>query len=147
MIEPADLRRRSVRPCRGRRRSGTVLVAALVCLLVVTAMIGTMLQHALAARRQLRAERDLRQAELLLQAGADRAALLLVRKKDYRGETWTTPDEALAGRGQVTIKALLDSDTASWRVHIVAEYPVGSQRSVRRSRTFVIPSPLSTAQE
>ena len=103
--------------------------------------------RALGARRQLRAERDLRQAELLLQAGADRAALQLVRQTDYRGETWTTPAQALAGRGQVTIEALHDSATIPWRIHIVAEYPLGSERSIRRSQTFVIPAPLSTVQE
>ncbi|MFV2067974.1 MAG: hypothetical protein ACC645_13455 [Pirellulales bacterium] len=147
MIDRASSRSLSVLPRGSRRRSGAVLVAALVCLLIVTAMIGTMLERAVSARRQLRVERDRRQAELLLQAGVDRAALRLVRQTDYQGETWMTPEEVMAGRGQVTIEALRASDTTSWRVHVIAEYPFGSERSIRRSRTFVLPSPLSAIQE
>ena len=59
----------SRRPIRRRtrpRRNGLMIVAALVCLLIVTSIVGSMLQGALRARRQLHAERNRRQAELLL---------------------------------------------------------------------------------
>ena len=147
MIDRASSRSRSAGTRRGRHRSGAVLVVALVCLLIVTAMIGTMLERAVSARRHLRVERDRRQAELLLQAGADRAALQLVRQSDYRGETWTTPEGVMAGRGQVTIEALRASESAPWRVDVVAEYPLGSECSIRRSQTLMIPPPTSILQE
>ncbi len=43
-----------------RDRNGLVLIAALVCLVVSMAIVGTMLKAAIAARRQLHTERDLR---------------------------------------------------------------------------------------
>jgi prepilin-type N-terminal cleavage/methylation domain-containing protein len=66
-------------------RKGLVLIAALVCLLIVTSLITTMLQGALRARRQLRAERDRRQTELLVEAGADRAAARMTVDSSFRG--------------------------------------------------------------
>src|SRR6476660_7947859 len=80
-------------PLSHTRRHGAVLVAALVCLAIIVAMIGSMLVTALAASRQLHAERDLRQCELLLQAGVDRAAYRLATERTYRGETWTLSND------------------------------------------------------
>jgi type II secretory pathway component PulK len=132
-----------------RRRRGSVLVAALVCLAIIVAMVGSMLVAALAASRQLRAERDLRQCELLLEAGADRAAYRLATERIYRGETWTLPAEKLAGSGEgrVTIELSPNPDQNTQQFHIVAEYPAGSETSVRRSRTISIPSKKSRAEE
>ena len=132
-----------------RRQSGAVLVAALVCLLIVVTILGSMLQGTLRARRQLHAERDMRQTGLLLQAGADRAALRLSNETDYRGETWILPAEAVVGShdGQVTIEASRDSDEEPWQVRIVAEYRLGSQLSIRRTRTFLVLSSLPLGQE
>ena len=135
---------RNQRPLRrlapARRRSGMVLIAALVCLLILTGMIGTMLQTSLRARRQLRTERELIQCKLLLQAGMDRAAFRLSSDSEYAGETWEVPAEALAGsgEGQVTIEASRESDDEPWSVRVVAEYPLGSEHSIRRSKTITI---------
>jgi type II secretory pathway component PulK len=119
------------------RRSGVVLIAALVCLLILTSIIGTMLQTSLRSRRQLRSQRDLIQCELLLQAGVDRAAFRLSGESDYKGETWNVPADAIigSGGGQVTIEASRESGDESWQVRVAAEYPVGSERSIRRSKT------------
>lgn len=54
-------------------RRGAVLIVALVCMLVMMSIVGGMLQGAVLARRQLHEQRDLRQAEAILEAGADRA--------------------------------------------------------------------------
>ncbi len=121
-------------------RFGVVLVAALVCLLVVTGIVGGMLQGAVRGRRQLHAERDLRQTELLLAAGAARAAGRLADEPEYDGETWRLASEEIIGRGAgvVTIRAAPDGDAGSWRVTIVAEYPAGGESSIRRTRTLTI---------
>jgi len=128
---------------------GAVLIAALVALVVVMAMLGTMLQGALRARRQLHTQRDLRQCELLLQAAMDRAALRLSQEADYRGETWDLPAETIVGtgQGQVTIEATRDSDDEPWQLHVVAEYPLGAENSIRRSRTLLVQSTMSNLQE
>ena len=107
------------------RRRGAMLVVALACLAIVMAIIGVMLQGALRARRQLHVERDLRQVELLLEAGIDRAAFQLASDDDYAGETWQIPASDLLGRGD-------------GEVVIAAEYPVGTPKSVRRTRTFLV---------
>lgn len=132
-----------------RERRGAVLVAALVCLLIVMALLGAMLQGALRARRQLHAERDLRQAELLLQAGMDRAADRLANDADYRGETWDLPAASIVGggKGQATIEASRSSDDEPWRVRVISEYPLGDELSIRRSRICTIPSQNPRFQE
>ena len=144
------LARRRVR----HRRSGMVMVAALVCLLVVTTLICNMLQGTLRARRQLHAERDRRQTELLLEAGAGRAAIRLAADPAFRGEIWNLPAEAIVGRGEgrVTTEVSPSADgepstEPSWQVRVVAEYPLGSDFSIRRSRTFFVTAPNTQNQE
>lgn len=122
------------------RRRGAMLVVALACLAIVMAIIGVMLQGALRARRQLHVERNLRQVELLLEAGLDRAAFQLAGEDDYAGETWRIPASDLLGNGdgEVVIVATHSGDAEPWRVRVAAEYPVGSPASVRRTRTFLV---------
>ena len=122
------------------RRRGAMLVVALACLAIVMAIIGVMLQGALRARRQLHVERDLRQVELLLEAGLDRAALQLAGDDDYAGETWQIPASDLLGRGdgEVVIVAARSGDAEPWQVRVAAEYPIGTPASVRRTRTFLV---------
>ena len=136
--------------CGGTRcRRGAVLVVTLVAMLVVMALVGGMLKSTLRARRQLLVERDLRQTELLLQAGIDRAAYRLARATDYRGETWDLPADEIVGRGdgRVTISASRSAGGEPWDVHVVAEYPVGDASSIRRSHTFTIEPQRSQAEE
>ena len=118
----------------GRRGSVTGLV--LVCLLVVVSLVGTTLQSAQQARRQLQTERDFRQTELLLQAGIERAAYRLASDQEYRGETWEPASQLLANRGRIVIETKPSSRGDKWDLNVVAEYPVGSPRSVRRSHSF-----------
>jgi type II secretory pathway component PulK len=122
------------------RRCGAILIAVLVCLVIVMALIGGLLQGTLRARRQLLAERDRRQAELLLQAGLDRAALALASETDYRGESWELPAASITGGGAglVTAEVTREAEDKPWQIHVVAEYPVGSELSVRRSRTILV---------
>jgi Tfp pilus assembly protein PilX len=130
---------------RAQSRRGTILIVALVCLVIVMALIGALLQGTLRARRQLHAERDRRQAELLLQAGLDRAALRVAGQADYHGESWELPAESITGSGAglVTIETSRQAEDSPWKIHVVAEYPVGKQPagnelSVRRSRTILV---------
>lgn len=140
-------RRRQRRQMRHRR--GILLVAVIVCMAVVMGIVGTLLRGALSARRQLRVDRDLRQVELLLDAGVDRAAAKLATDPDYEGETWSIPADQIlsAGAGKVVIEipdASPPTDSESddapqlCQVHIAAEYPLGGLTTVRRSRTFLI---------
>lgn len=130
-----------------QRRQGTTTVLVLICLLVVVSFVGTMLQSAVRARRQLQTERNRRQAELLLDAGIDRASYRLVAEPEYRGEIWTPDSTALAGRAQVVATITptpadasatpSSSRTPSWQVEVIAEFPVGNPNSIRRSHAFL----------
>lgn len=125
-----------------RQRRGAVLIVALVCLLVVMSLLGSMLLSALRSTRQLHAERDLRQCELLLQAGVDRAWLRIARESEYAGETreLAPADIINQGAGQITIAVQPATAQTPRQLQVTAEYPVGNEFSVRRSRTLSLPS-------
>jgi len=131
-----------------------VFVSALICLLIIGSLAGTMLQSALVARRQLEVESDARQAELLLQAGLDRARVRLANEPDYRGETWKSRVGGDSHEGQVKIVLMKDERHTANRIEllrsyaqITAEFPLGSERSVRRSQEIPIQPSVSRNEE
>jgi hypothetical protein len=130
------------------QRSGSIVIVALVCLLVVMGLAASMIQGALRDRRHMRTLRDLRQTELLIEAGVDRAAFQLT-DDDYRGETWDVPAEEIVGRGagRVVIEASRDGDDEPWQVRVAAEYPLGGETSIRRTRTFTVQPQPSLDEE
>jgi hypothetical protein len=125
---------------RQHQRSGSIVIVALVCLVVVMGLAASMIQGAMRDRRHMRTLRDLRQTELLVEAGVDRAAFRLADDADYRGETWDVPAEEIVGRGagRVVIEASRDGDDKPWQVRVAAEYPLGGETSIRRTRTFTV---------
>lgn len=125
-----------------RNRRGAILIVALLCLLVVMSLLGTMLLAALQSTRQLHAERDLRQCELLLQAGIERALTQVAKQPDYSGETQELATDEIIhqGTGRVTIEVTPATADAPAQLQVAAEYPADSEFSVRRSRTLSLPS-------
>ena len=142
---------RSPPHCRRARHrpTGAVLFVALVCLLIIMSILGQMLQSSLRAQRQLHPERDLRQTELLLDAGIDRAAYRLGQNPDYRGETWQLAADSITGTaaGQVTIHATRAAATKPWQVTVLAEYPLDGALTIRRSRSLEIQPTLPPSEE
>lgn len=122
-----------------RRRKGAVLVVTLACLVIVMALSGQMLVGALRSSRQMHAERDLLQCEFLLQAGVDRAVRRLEAEAKYEGETLEPPPSEVGGvaAGRVTID-VSRANVAAARIDVQAEYPLGSEKSIRRSRSFTL---------
>ncbi len=102
---------------------------------------------AVRARRQLQTERNFRQAELLLQSGVERAVYRLSAEKDYRGEAWEPASQALAGPGRVVIQTQPAADNGPLQINVVAEYPVGSPLSIRRSYSFQFTPSHSRVEE
>jgi hypothetical protein len=133
--------------CRQHRRHGAALVATLVCLVIVMAILGNMLVGALRTGRQMRVERDRRQCELLLQAGLDRVARR-TPEATYTGEVLDVPAAQIGGSGdgQITIR-ISHPEAAQPHIHVLAEYPVGSESSIRRSRTVRLQSTTPSSQE
>ena len=121
-------------PSRGRR--GATLIAVLAAMAVVLVMLGGMLKIALLGRRQFLKELELRQAECLLEAAAERAVIRLRAEPGWSGGRTTVASEAIVGRGaaDVTTAVTLTPDGVS--LGLVVEYPVGRPDSVRRERAI-----------
>lgn len=121
-------------------RRGAVLIVALVCMLVMMSIVGGMLQGALLARRQLHEQRDLRQAEAILEAGADRAFLRLEKDPLYVGETMMFSAEEIvgSGRAEVSIEVVPAVSDEPKQLRVVVEYPTGQVHSIRKTRRFPV---------
>ena len=142
------IRNRFRKACTKSRRAA-VLIAALTCLAIVMALVGGMLLAALRNVHQLRAERELRQCELLLAAGTARAMRQAEIASDYDGEVWSlsTSEISNSGEGEVRIQAVSDSSDQPRQFRVVAEYPLGGPTSIRRTQTIFVPITRPARQE
>jgi len=122
-------------------RRGVALVAVLAAMAVVLLMLGGTLTLAVAGRRQLVKELDVRQAESLLDAAADRAVARLRTEPGWTGGTERVPSEAIVGAGdaEVVTEVIASADTRTLR--IVVDYPAGRPDSIRREHLFAVPLP------
>jgi hypothetical protein len=127
-------------PVRAERRRGFAVVTALVCLLIVVSIMGSMIQGAIRARRQMHVERDRRQSEMLLFAGATRAMSRLESEPTYVGDVWQLPADAIVGNGagRVTCEISRIAGDGLRQLRVVAEYPVDRDFPIRRSQSFEI---------
>ena len=142
---PSVFRRACSAQRQGRRR-GTLVVCVLICLLITGSLAAATTHAALRWRRSIRLEQQLRQTELLLDAGILRAAMQLRSSTDYRGETWRPSRESVGFESPVVEIKVTDGDgPASRQVEIVAE--LGATLSeiartnpshTRRSHTFSV---------
>lgn len=137
-------------PRRPPRRSAFILVMALITLTVVASVLFGMVSRALADRRQLRAERNLLQTELLADAALRRAETRLAATSNYDGETWELPSEDIAGQGPARVViavAPAPSGDDARNIRVVAEYPFGAETSIRRTRTVTLTLRTAPDQE
>lgn len=143
-------------------RTGTLVVCVMVCLLVASTMVATTTQSALRSRRDVRLRQQLRQTELLLDAGVHRASRQLKIDADYRGEEWL-PKPIMGLTPMVQIQILNQSEPTR-EIHVIATLgtrdgagnyreATKTQRSHRfqfttsRSRSFKDPSNRSPKTE
>ena len=131
------------------RRRGAVLIVAIVCLSIATAIAIAGVRHALMARRQARLDHQLRQTELLLDAGLRRAIKALSVDREYQGERWAL-DPALTGfagtfeAATVEIKAAAQDDGQRVFEVIAAIGPASNPAyQTKRSHRFPFPPPDS----
>ncbi len=75
-------------------RRGLILICVIACLVVSSALIALTIQSSLRGRRESRIQLQLRQTELLCEAGVSRAAKQLEKSPAYLGEQWR-PDLGL----------------------------------------------------
>jgi hypothetical protein len=129
-----------------RPRSGLVLVAAMIALLVAT-MIGGNVARIVVREHRAVGEAELRlQAEWLVEAGLQRGTGRLARDAEYRGEEWRIPPDDLGGPGVARVEIRIepienDPEGTAFTVTVRAEYPIDTPRRATASRTIRVPRP------
>ncbi len=132
-------------PDRRSRRRGLTSVAVLVLLFVIALISAELVRLGVAYRGRTRTLERSVQADLLADAGVDRALARLSAEPDYRGETWEIPAEALGSTPEdgpaalVTIRAEPDPNGGARAVRVQADYPPDPPRRVRSSREVRLP--------
>jgi hypothetical protein len=139
---------------RASTRRGALVVCVLVCLLVAGTVVTATTRLALQSRREVRLNQQLRQTELLLDAGILRAARQLQTSADYKGETWR-PTDAISrfDNAQVQIRVAFDElEKDSHLVTVVASLGVAVDNAqqkaaslTRRSHSFRVNSSNSNS--
>jgi hypothetical protein len=142
-------------------RDGALLICVLVCLLVASAMVTATTRSALQSRRNVRLQHQMRQTELLLDAGVLRAASQLQLSDDYEGETWR-PNGAIGRFGNPLVEIRISAGEKkgdSRHVEVIASLGIPDDPQqinaslTRRTHTFSIelsnisPTPESPTAE
>jgi type II secretory pathway component PulK len=134
----------------GRTRRGTILICVLACLVITSAMIAGTIQTVLRDRREVRLERQLRQTELLCEAGVLRASQKLKMSDDYHGETWAPKlNSELWDTASVEIRVTVADDSSDQRVEVVAKLGSASTelQPMQRSRNFTFQTSAPSSSE
>ncbi len=120
--------------------SGSVLVCVIVCLSIATALVTATTQSALRSRQHVGVERQLRQAELLLDAAARQAVMRIGQSEDYAGEMWLLGADALPGfRGaRIEIDVGTSGPDRTRRIRVTAQLPADAEWPVRCSLEVVV---------
>lgn len=124
-----------------RRRRGSVIVPALVCLMLVTLLGGVLLRQAATHRGLVRSGERQLQAEWLVESGLARARAYLARDRAYDGETWeiTAAELHRPDSAQIVIKITpVDQQPNQRRVSVRADYPRGASKRIRESRSVTV---------
>jgi len=133
-----------VRPMRSIQsrtsRQASVLVCVLVCMAIATSLVTSSVRTALDARRAMRTQQQLRQTELLLAAGIQRARLRMQADVDYAGETWDLPEQVISHieSSQVTIAIMPAVEETPRTVRVTARLSIAANMAIQRSYSFSV---------
>jgi len=127
------------------RRHGGGLVVALVTLLVVTSLMGSVVRSLLIELRQRRHEAANLQAQWLAEAAIERATARLRSSADYSGETWNvdlppsvSSSSSRSGVVEIRVESGNGNDPSS--VTIETRYPDDPRHFSHIQRTWTIPA-------
>lgn len=113
---------------KSHKRHGGILIVALICLVLVSLLLGTLLKSAVNQRQQVEYEEFHLQAVWLAESAVDRAASRLSADRSYEGETWYITAADLRGSAGAQVKIdILRADSAPNRriIAVEAVYPSG----------------------
>jgi type II secretory pathway component PulK len=123
------------------KRSGVVLVAALVLLVLAALICGVLMKVGLTESRQVRHDAQQLQAGWLAESAVERAAAKLAETPDYAGETWELSADAIGGEWPATVRITVmnaEDETNHRTVRIQADYPPDERWRVRFSKEVVV---------
>ncbi|MBS0261914.1 MAG: hypothetical protein JSS02_08145 [Planctomycetes bacterium] len=100
-----------IKQARGTGRRGGFSIVVLVCLLISTMVLASLLRIMWLHSRQTGREQTRVQAVWLAEAGLDRAADRLQRDRNYAGETWKIANTTLGGREGASVVIRVEPDT------------------------------------
>lgn len=125
-------------------RRGGIMVVAMVCLVLTTLILGSLLKLVTMHHTQSRFEQQRVQADWLAEAGLERAADNLSRDAGYSGENWQISAEEIGGTntGSVEIAIKPSPGNRDERIaSVVATFPADTTRYAKRSKTAVVRVP------
>ena len=116
------------------------MIVAMICLLLTTALLGTLLKMAVFGRQQAKLEVAGLQADWLAESALDRAAAKLASDPGYEGETWKISAQESGGSqaGEVAISLKPGATEGSRLVEVVARYPLEGPQSVKRTKRLAV---------
>jgi hypothetical protein len=120
------------------RRSGAILIVALVAVAIFTGLAATNIRWVLRHRQTVKSEKDLIQVQLLCDAGCDRAAGRLASDAGYTGEVWIDQQDPDTGvMTKVSIEILRDQDRVTANVQASLDGRSHQPTKIQRTRRVV----------
>ncbi len=120
-----------------QRRSGIVLAVVLVALLVVLLLGAAFVNMFVAQRKLVRQASQQQQALWIVEAAANRAVYRMSKDKEYEGETWQLPADALnsftSGAATIRIEAI-ENPRKGHQISVNAWLSTGGNRRVVQHR-------------
>lgn len=124
---------------RTRKRSGAVLIVALVAIGIFSALAATNIRTLLRHRQSVKSERDLVQVQLLCDAGCDRAVSMFTVDQKYTGEIWLDQREPNTGHStKVVIQMFLKDGEPIAIIQASLEGRSYSPQRIQRTRTIAL---------
>lgn len=99
------------------------MVYALILLLVISMIGGTLVRGAIAVHRQRLKDEIHAQTVRLAEAGWNRALRSLSHSPEYKEETWSLAADALGSDRQASVRMEVADESDQKRLTVVAEYP------------------------
>jgi len=124
------------------RRRGAALIAALICVLLVSLMSTVLVKTALVQRDQLERDAWQVQADWLAQSALDRSLARLAADAGYTGESWTptTTEGQTIGRVRIEIVPADGGDGSARLLRATADVPDDPVNRARVVREWTLPT-------
>ncbi len=133
---------------RGTKRSGWVLMVALVAIGVFLGISTVGIRWMLRSRQEMRVERDLLQVGLLIDAGITRAMSSYSADREYRGELWLDQFDVGSGRrmrveiredlGDVVLEQVDNVDGKGFEIVVRMERQDQTPNSIQRTKRVIL---------